>query len=257
MGRCRRAGRDEAWLAARAARARWLGAALGGAAAGLVGGLLGGLLLRASPGAHVGSHLLVVFALIGAAIGGLGAAGVGAGLAAAEALARSSRGLALVGLGALGGGAIGTLAHALARWTLKGVFGHDLFALGGGLEGLSIGAAAGLGYALSAPRPRGGMASPRGRARFGAAAGTAVACAIAAVALTRAGGRLGGVSLDAVARSFEASQAGLAPLSRLFGESGLGPLTRGFLAAYEGGLLLRAGSRPDPSAKGPRVLETA
>jgi DNA-binding winged helix-turn-helix (wHTH) protein len=223
-------------LAARAAAARWLSAAMGGAIAGLVGGLVGGLLLRASPGAHVGGHLLAVFALIGAAIGGLGATGVGAGLAAAEALVRSSRGLALVTLGALGGGAVGALAHAMARWTLKGLFGHDLFALGGGLEGLSIGAAAGLGYALGAPRPGGGMAAPRGRARLGVALATAVSCAVVAVALTRAGGRLGGVSLDAVARSFEASQAGLAPLARLFGEQELGPVTRRFLAAYEGGL---------------------
>jgi hypothetical protein len=63
-----------------------------------------------------------------------------------------------------------------------------------------------------------------------------VCCAVAAVALTQAGGRLGGVSLDAVARSFEASQAGLAPLGRLFGENDLGSRTRAILATYEGGL---------------------
>ncbi len=223
-------------LEARLAAARWLGAVVGGAAAGLVGGLAGGLLLRASPGAHVGGHLLVVFGLIGSVVGGLGAAGVGAGLAAAETLARSNRGPALVVLGALGGGSIGALTHAVARWTLKGVFGHDLSALGGGLEGLAIGAAAGLGYAMSTRRPEGGMAAPRGRARLGAALATAASCAIVAVALTRAGGRLGGVSLDAIARSFEASQVGLAPLARLFGEAELGPATRSFLAAYEGGL---------------------
>jgi DNA-binding winged helix-turn-helix (wHTH) protein len=223
-------------LAARAAAARWLGAALGGAAAGVVGGLLGGGLVRASPGARVDGHLLVVFGLIGSAIGGLGAAGVGAGLAAAEAVARSSRGVALVVLGALGGGTIGALAHIAARWTLEGVFGRHLSALGGGLEGLSIGAAAGLGYALSTPRPGGGMAAPRGRARLGAALATALSCALAAMVLTRAGGHLGGVSLDAIARSFEASQAGLAPLARAFGETELGPRTRSFLAAYEGGL---------------------
>jgi len=222
--------------AARAAGGRWLAAALGGAAAGVVGGLVGGLILRASPGAHVSGHLLTVFAAIGAAIGGLGAAGVGAGLAAAEAVARSSRGVALIALGAAGGGLVGALAHLIARWTLEGLFGHELSALGGGFEGLSIGAAAGLGYALSTPRASGGMAAPRGPARIFAALATGACCALAAVALTRAGGHLGGVSLDAIARSFEASQAGLAPLARLFGEPDLGPRTRSVLAAYEGGL---------------------
>jgi hypothetical protein len=222
--------------AARAASARWLAAALGGAAAGVVGGFLGGLVLRVSPGAQVNGHLLIVFAAIGAAIGGLGAAGVGAGLAAAEAVARSSRGVALVALGALGGGVVGALAHFVARWTLEGLFGHELSALGGGLEGLSLGAGAGLGYALSTPRQWGGMAAPRGRARLWAAVATGGCCAVAAVGLTLAGGHLGGVSLDAIARSFEASQAGLAPLARLFGEPDLGPRTRSFLAAYEGGL---------------------
>lgn len=222
--------------AARAAGARWLAAALGGSAAGAVGGFVGGLVLRASPGAHLNGHLLVVFAAIGAAIGGLGAAGVGAGLAAAEAVARSSRGVALVALGALGGGAIGALAHLVARWTLEGLFGHELSALGGGLEGLAIGAAAGLGYALSTPRRWGGMAAPRGRARLLAAAATGACCALSAVAVTLAGGHLGGVSLDAIARSFEASQAGLVPLARLFDEPDLGPRTRSILAAYEGGL---------------------
>jgi len=45
-----------------------------------------------------------------AIIGAIGAAGVGAGLAAAEALVRSSRAAALTVGGALGGGAIGALA---------------------------------------------------------------------------------------------------------------------------------------------------
>lgn len=80
------------------------------------------------------------------------------------------------------------------------------------------------------------MAAPRGRARTIAALSTGACCAVAAVALTFAGGHLGGVSLDLVARSFESSQAGLAPIGRLFGELDLGPRTRAFLAAYEGGL---------------------
>ncbi len=221
---------------ARAAGRRWAAAAGGGAGAGLVGGLFGGILLYVAPGSHATPELLGVFSVIGAIIGAVGAAGVGAGLAGAEAVARSSRGLSLVALGGLGGGLVGAIAHTLGRWTLQGLFGHDLSALGGGLEGLVIGAAAGAGYSLSTPRDGGGMASPRGRARIVAALYTGAFCSAAAIALTFAGGHLGGVSLDLVARSFESSQAGLAPIGRLFGEADLGPRTRAFLAAYEGGL---------------------
>jgi len=221
---------------ARAAASRWTSAALGGAGAGASGGLLGGLVLWAAPGSHVTPHLFAVFALFGSVIGAVGAAGVGAGLGAAESVARSFRGAALVVLGALGGGAVGATAHALGRWTLEGVFGRDFSALGGGFEGLVIGGAAGLGYALATPRPGGGMAAPRGGARFLAALVTGVCCASAAVGLTFAGGHLGGVSLDVVARSFAGSQIGLTPMAALFGEADLGPRTRAFLAAYEGGL---------------------
>jgi hypothetical protein len=235
--------------ASRAASARWTAASAGGAAAGLAGGLLGGALLRAAPGAHVGWQLLAVFMLIGALIGAVGAAGVGAGLAAAEAVALSWRGPSLIALGAAGGGLVGAASQTLGRWTLQGLFGHDLSTLGGGLEGLAVGAAAGLGYALSTPRAGGGMASPRGPARIFAAILTGACCAVAAVALTFAGGHMGGVSLDAIARAFSGSQAGLAPLGGLLGEDGLGPRTRAFLAAYEGvlfgfGLTLGLTRRP-------------
>ena len=237
----------------RAASARWTTASAAGAVAGVVGGLLGGALLRASGGAHVSWHLVTVFMVSGALMGGVGAAGVGAGLAAAEAIAFSWRGPCLVVLGASGGGFVGAASHALARWTLQGLFGHDLSALGGGFEGLAIGAAAGLGYAASTPRAGGGMASPRGGSRFVTAAVTGGCCAAAAVALTLAGGHLGGVSLDAIARTFSGSGAGLTPLGTLFGEGGLGPRTRGFLAAYEGGLFgfgLALGLTRRPPASG-------
>ena len=113
--------------------------------------------------------MIVALAVIGAVVGGLGAAGVGAGLAMAEALARSRRRAALIALGSMGGGAIGAIAHLIGRWTLEGVFGRDLASVGGGLEGLALGAAAGLGYALSTgtgPGRRNGGAARHGpRAR--------------------------------------------------------------------------------------------
>jgi hypothetical protein len=226
--------------AASLARGRWASSAVSGAAAGAFGGLVGGLLLSATPDGPVSKTVLVPLLVVGAAIGGVGAAGVGAGLAAAEALARSMRAPALVVLGALGGGGVGATAHTLGRWTLEGVFGRDLSSVGGGFEGLVIGAAAGLGYALSTPRASGGMAAPTGPARVRVVLITALSCCLACVVLSRSGGRLGGASLDVMARSFQGSQVGLAPLAHLLGETDLGPRTRTLFAAYEG-LLFGAG----------------
>lgn len=236
--------------AAKAASSRWAAASWGGAVAGLLAGFLGGVALRGAPFSAAPASLPLALALVGAAIGGLGAAGVGAGLAIAEALARSLRGTALVVCGALGGGGIGAVAHALGRWTLEDLFGHDLSAVGGGFEGVLIGAAAGLGYALTTPRPQGGgMATPRGLSRLRSAAVTGICCAAAGVILTWTRGHLVGVSLDFMARTFQGSQVGLAPLARVFGETEAGPVTRTILSAYEGfcfglGLILGLTRRP-------------
>ena len=220
--------------ALRLAGRRWTGASTGGATAGLVGGALGGLALVLAPGSSARASVILPLALVGALVGGLGAAGVGAGLAMAEALARSLRGLALVALGALGGAVIGFAAHVIGRWTLAALFGQDLWMVGGGLEGLGLGAAAGLGYALATPRPEGGMAAPRGAERVMAALVAGLCCALAGIALTWAGRSLAGASLNAMARAFQGSQVGLSPVARLVGEREMGPVTRTVLAAYEG-----------------------
>jgi DNA-binding winged helix-turn-helix (wHTH) protein len=235
--------------ALRLAGRRWTAASAGGAAAGLLGGALGGLALVLAPGSLAPASVIVPLAVVGAVVGGLGAAGVGAGLAMAEALARSLRSLALVVFGAAGGAAVGFAAHVVGRWTLSALFGQDLWMVGGGLEGLGIGAAAGLGYALATPRPEGGMAAPRGSERMRAALVTGLCCAVAGLALTAAGRTLAGASLNAMARAFQGSQVGLAPLARLVGEREMGPLTRALLAAYEGllfgfGLVLGLTRRP-------------
>ena len=220
--------------ALRLAGRRWTGASAGGALAGLAGGGLGGLALVLAPGSAAHASAIVPLALVGALVGGLGAAGVGAGLAMAEALARSLRGLALVALGGLGGASVGFAAHMIGGWTLAALFGQDLWMVGGGLEGLGLGAAAGLGYALATPRPDGGMAAPHGSERMTAALVAGLCCALAGVALTWGGRSLAGASLNLMARTFEGSQVGLAPLARLVGEPEMGPLTRTVLAAYEG-----------------------
>jgi DNA-binding winged helix-turn-helix (wHTH) protein len=220
--------------ALRLAGRRWTGASAGGATAGLVGGALGAVALVLAPQSEAHVNVVVPLALVGAAVGGLGAAGVGAGLAMAESLARSLRGLALVALGALGGAVVGFAAHVIGRWTLAALFGQDLWMVGGGLEGLGLGAAAGLGYALTTPRPEGGMAAPRGGERVRAALVAGLCCALAGIALTWAGRSLAGASLNAMARAFQGSQVGLNPLARLVGEREMGPLTRTVMAAYEG-----------------------
>jgi DNA-binding winged helix-turn-helix (wHTH) protein len=230
-----------AWLlrlrvrrAVRVAGHRWAGAVAGAALAGLIAGILGGLLLRFGPGARAAEPVPLVLGLVGLAVGGLGAAGVGAGLVAAEVLVRSFRTAALAVFGALGGGAVGAGAHLLAMWTIQGLFGRDLSPMAGGFEGLVLGAAAGVGYALTTPRVEGGMAAPHGRERAAAVLVTGLCCAAAAVALAATGSYLGAMSLDFMAKAFPGSQVGLAPLARLLGEREPGLVTRLVISGGEG-----------------------
>jgi DNA-binding winged helix-turn-helix (wHTH) protein len=220
--------------AIRLAGKRWVSGVFGGGAAGGVAGLLGGLVLRFGPESIASNNVLVALPFIGLVVGGLGAAGVGAGLSAAETIFRSIRGLALVVLGAVGGGLIGAATHLIGRLTLEGLFGRDLSPVAGGFEGLVIGGAAGLGYALSTPRADGGMASPRGKNRLAAALVTGLTCALAGMVLAWTGRHLGAMSLDFMARTFPGSQVGLTPLAHLLGEMSPGTVTRTVISAWEG-----------------------
>jgi DNA-binding winged helix-turn-helix (wHTH) protein len=222
------------------ASVRGTAAGLGGAAAGVVGGLCGGAALRIVSDNRIDAQVVLSLALVGALAGALGGAGVGTGLAAADALARSARTVALAIGGALTGLAAGWLAHHAARAVLSGLFGHDIPAMGGPLEGLVLGAAAGLGYGLATVRHARATAAPRGRARWSAAGVTGLATAIGAVALALAERHLVAASLDLLASTFAGSQVGLEPLARLLGEGGLRPVTRIVVSGFEG-LLLGAG----------------
>jgi DNA-binding winged helix-turn-helix (wHTH) protein len=213
---------------------RWLSAVGGGAVAGLIGGALGGVALRFGPGAAAVDSLLVTVPIVGALIGALAACGVAAGLAGAEAVVRSMRGPALVLGGALGGGLIGALVHLVGRLTLQILFGRDLSAVVGGFEGLVIGGAVGLGYALGTPTVEGGMATPQARARLLAAALAGATGAAAAVGLAATGRHLGATSLDFISRVFPGSDVGLGPMVRLFGESEPGVLTQMAVSGLEG-----------------------
>lgn len=221
--------------AAASAAARWVNASIGGGVAGAVAGAIGGLALTIAPSSNATLDVAPVMAVIGGGCGAAGGAGVGAGLSIAESIARSRRLLALVIGAALGGGFVGLVAQVLGRWSLATLVGINIDT-GGGLEGLVIGAAAGLGYSLSTLRAEGGLAAPRGRKRATAVAITAAACAAAALALTLAGRPLVGGTIHAIAQASRGSQAALTPLARLVGETEFGPLTAAVIGTGEGAL---------------------
>ena len=219
---------------------RWLAAAAGGVAAGAAAGILGGLVLRFGPGASAGNSVLSMLPLLGAAIGGVAAAGVGAGLSVAEAAFRARRRLALAVAAALSGLAVGATAHLLGRLVLEGLFGRDLSPLIGAVEGLVLGGAVGLGYGFATPTTEGGLVTPHGLARVRVALVTGLACALAAGMLGWSGRFLGAMSLDFMAQSFPGSQVALAPVARLLGEQEPGVVTRVTISAFEG-LMFGAG----------------
>ncbi len=226
--------------ALRLAGARWAAASAGGALAGAAAGALGGIAMAALGGSRAVS-LLLALAFVGAVVAATGAAGVGFGIAAAEATVRSRRTAALALLGAAGGAAAGLFARHLALGLLDGLFGLDTPVLGGGWEGLWLGAAAGAGFALGTRGADGGAAAPRGPARARAAAATGLACAIAGALVAGAGGRLGAASLDAIVERFPDSRVRLDRLAGALGEADAGaPRTRTALGAGEG-LLFGAG----------------
>ena len=219
--------------AARLAASRWAGAAAGGGLAGVVAGAAGGLILAAAPGSAATVAIAPVLGVIGGACGALGGAGVGAGLSFAEASARSQRAIALIFAAALGGGVVGLAIQWLTRWGLAVLVGLDLD-IGGALEGLVIGAAAGAGYAIATRHTDGEMAAPRGRKRVRAALITAAICGLAGLALTLAARPLVGGTIHAIAGASHGSRATLAPLGRLIGEPDFGPVSRSILAFGEG-----------------------
>ncbi|HZM96262.1 MAG TPA: transcriptional regulator [Vicinamibacterales bacterium] len=221
--------------AAAFAAPRWLGSSVGGGLAGVAAGAVGGLILAAAPSSNASLDLAPVLAVIGGCCGAAGGAGVGAGLSVAESIARSRRVLALTCGAALGGGLAGLVAQWLGRWSLSTLVGVNV-EIGGGLEGLAIGAAAGLGYSVSTLGAEGGLAAPRGRKRATVVAVTAAACALAALMLTLGGRPLVGGTIHAIAQASRGSQAALTPIARLMGEADFGPLTAALIGTGEGAL---------------------
>jgi DNA-binding winged helix-turn-helix (wHTH) protein len=221
--------------AARIAATRWASASAGGAVAGLVGGIAGGLMLVALPGSAAPIAAVAVLAFIGGSAGAVGGAGVGAGLSVAEAAFRSQRTLALIAGSAIGGGLVGGLVELISRWSLTALVGLHV-EVGGGVEGLAIGAAAGLGYAITTTGVSGGLAAPRGGQRLRVAAVLAATCGIAALALAVSGRPLVGGTIHAIAHASHGSQVELTPFGRLMGEPDFGPISRALIGTGEGAL---------------------
>ena len=221
--------------AAALAAKRWAGASIGGGLAGITGGAAGGLILAAAPGSAASLAVVPVLAVVGGCCGAAAGAGVGAGLSVAESIARSRRAFALICGAAVGGGLAGYSAQWLGRWTLAALVGVNID-VGGGLEGLAIGGAAGLGYSLTTPHSEGGLAAPRGRRRLVVTGATAAACGLAALALALAGRPLVGGTIHFIAESSVGSQATLTALGRFIGEPNFGPLTAALIATGEGAL---------------------
>jgi hypothetical protein len=219
--------------AARLVARRWTAATVGGGAAGFTAGLIGGLVLAAAPESSAPITVSPVLAVIGLASGALCAAGVSAGLCVAEAGSRSWRSFALIVGGLAGGAATGAIVQWIGRWMLAMLVGL-IVPIGGALEGLVIGGAAGVGYAVATRRVADGLAAPSGRDRFYTAAATALCCALAAVALALTGRPLVGGTINMIGHAARSGQGSLAPLGRLIGDPGFGPVSQAVLAACEG-----------------------
>jgi DNA-binding winged helix-turn-helix (wHTH) protein len=210
---------------------RWIAATVGGTLAGIAAGGVGGVMLAAAPGSAAPFVLAPVLAVIGGGCGAVGGAGVSAGLALAENVARVPRALAMTAGAALGGGAVGAAVQWLTRWALASLFGLDL-TVGGGLEGIVIGGAAGLGLAI-ATRSHDDESAVATRGRWTMAFITAVVCGLAGLALSLTGHPLASGTIQLIADAAEGSRATLAPLGRLIGEPTLGPVSSAILALGE------------------------
>jgi DNA-binding winged helix-turn-helix (wHTH) protein len=212
---------------------RWAQAAGGAAATGVLAGLLGGALLVSAPAAAAPVTAIPVLMALGGLAGFVGAAGVAAGMAAAEAVSRSRRTLAIVAGGVAGGALIGLLADVMATWTLATLFGLPVL-ISGAVQGAVLGGTVAVGYAVTTARHGGGIVAPTGAARWRAAVTAAALTGLAGAVLSRMGFPLVGGIIHHVAAASRGSQMILTPLGAWLGEPAFGPLTQALVGAAEG-----------------------
>jgi len=195
--------------------------AIGGGAAGLLGGMLYGL--AASAPAMGATTLLAVLMALTGALGLLGGAGVGFGIAA-TAFVPSAKAQWPVFGGMMGGIVVGALAKMIGLDALNLLFGHAPSDMTGAREGSALGAAVGLAAWLA-----------RGTARVsGGLAVGALAGALAGALIPLLGGYLLGGSLALLAAQFPDSRLHLDAIGRLLGEAGFGRRSQVAMGALEG-----------------------
>lgn len=231
-------------------RVRSAAAMIGGGGAGLVGGLIYGLVAASGlQGSGMGTSSVLVMTGLTLWVGLVGGAGVGAGIAAASLKSPMPGPGSIIG-GAFGGLVVGGLVKLIGVDAFALLLGQSPGAITGAGEGAALGAAIGLGLWL------GGLGSDRLRARRGAA--VAGLCGGAAgVGIVFMGGRLMAGSLDQLAARFPNSRLEMDAFGALFGEPGLGPITRMVSAGLEGllfaacvvGAMILAGRGLEPTGR--------
>jgi len=227
--------------AARLASRRWLRATLSGAVAGTLAGVTGAIAFGLGPVARLDLGLVIALSVIGAGAGALGAAAIGGGMATAETLARSARAVALTVAGAVGGGLAGALARLATVAILHHVFGRNVPHLAGSVEGMILGGVLGCGYAVATGRlAQGGMAAPRGAARWRVAALTGLVVGLTGAVLGATGFLMVATSLDSIANVFAGSSVGLDQFVSVVGDDRLRSVVRTVVSGFEG-LMLGAG----------------
>jgi hypothetical protein len=151
---------------------------------------------------------------------------IGAGIAAAHRIAGPKIGTTTLG-GALGGLLVGSAARLLGIDAFSVLLGKAPMAIAGGLEGLVLGGAIGIGSHLSLARVR----------SWPSISGAALAGGLAGGLLPLLGGKLMGASLDALSEAFPASPLNIDSLGRFVGEDHFGILSQTCFGALEGFLL--------------------
>ena len=208
-----------------------LGAAgtVGGGIAGFLGGLIYGFAAAsgpAQPGVG-GISILLVILCVTIAVALMGGAGVSFGIVIGNRAAGRKWWGNVLG-GAVGGLIIGAAVKLLGLDAFTLLFGHSPAGITGATEGVLLGGGVGLSAWLAF---RAGWARLRRSAAVAAVIGAASGAAIALV-----GGRLMAGSLDLLARTFPDSRLRLDQISTLFGETGVGPVTRLVTSCLEGAL---------------------
>ncbi len=183
---------------------------VGGGLAGVVGGLFYGF-VAAGQSTQAGGSLVLVMVGLTMLFSMMGSAGICLGIALA--VQRSKGWAGFMSGGALGGMVVGGTVNLLGLDAFSLLLGSSPVTITGGMEGVVIGAAVGLGL---------WFARGAGPVRLWPAALIGVAIGVAIPAL---GGKLLGGSLYAVAQMWPQSQLRPDDIGMLVGENGFGPVS--------------------------------